>query len=269
MKAKYDTHKTTSVGFGRTGNPLDDMVSPMKSKRQQPLLYDSDSSQEVLAEPSAVHQKRAKVAAQRRRMEKLSAEGGSTASGQAHERKNLLCSDGVTRIPYEVIGVSEMEITRINFVVCHDIFDSADMTKMLFVKLTKKHPGCQILLFNYPGQAGTTFPNERSNSTATMVPAGAEHDEPALNNDWISDRVHELMGHTDATGEFISSAQPFHMIGIGSGLPIALAFAEKYGESSKYVPRKKERPSLSFFLPPVLTPPPPPGTTKPSARSCR
>lgn len=141
-----------------------------------------------------------------------------------------------------------MEITKVNFVVCHDIFDSCDMTKMLFLSVVKRHPGCQILLFNYPGQAGTTFPNSRTNGKSDqVVPAGAEHAEPALNNDFLSDRVHELIGHVDATGEFISSAQPFHIIGMGNGLPIALAFAEKYGHTPYYASTLRSLVSLNGF----------------------
>ena len=165
----------------------------------------------------------------------VAGEGGGTAKGATVERRTLLCADGVTRMPYEVIGKSEMEITKVNFVVCQDIFDSCDMTKMLFLSVVKKHPGCQILLFNYPGQAGTTFPNSKTTGKSDqVVPAGAEHEQPALNNDFLCDKVHELMAHVDATGEFISSAQPFHLLGMGNGLPIALSFAEKYGQSPFY-----------------------------------
>ena len=244
MSTKYNTQSASAVGFGRTG---DDLISPVKTSNAP--MYDSDESLETtpLAPSSSVHQKRAKVAAQRRRMEQLASEGGATAKGNANERKTLLLSDGVSRVPYEVIGKSEMEITRINFVVIHDIFDSCDMTKMLFINLTKKHPGCQILVFNYPGQAGTTYPNQHSNSTSTMVPAGCEQDEPALNNDWLADTIHQLLGHCDATGEFISSAQPFHLIGIGNGLPIALSFAEKYGEYAKYSKTLRSIVSLNGF----------------------
>ena len=233
LATKSAAQESTRIGFGRGGTGNESPTEKGRGRLSRPPLYDSDDSIEPI-EGSAEHKRRAKIAAQRRRMEELSSEGGSTAKGVSHERRTLLCTDGVTRMPYEVIGKSEMEITKVNFIVCHDIFDSCDMTKMLFLSLVKKHPGCQILLFNYPGQAGTTYPNSRSANQSQVVPAGAENDEPALNNDFLSDRVHELIGHTDATGEFICSAQPFHFIGIGNGLPIALAFAEKYAHLPQY-----------------------------------
>ena len=156
-------------------------------------------------------------------MKELSKEGGASVGGGGLEKKTLLCMDGVTRMPYEIIGQSEMEITKVNFVVVHDIFDSMDMTKMLFLKVTKQHPGCQILLFNYPGQADTTYPNASIMTNADLlVNPSAENMDPALNNDFLADRLHELVSHVDATGEFVASAQPFHLIGIGNGMPIAL-----------------------------------------------
>ncbi|GMI02768.1 hypothetical protein TrLO_g5677 [Triparma laevis f. longispina] len=248
LKAKQASQQRTQVGFGRGGVGAP-KPKPAATSMHRQMLYGSDTDDSI--EPmigSAVHKKRAKIAAQRRRMEELAGEGGGTAKGATAERKTLLCSDGITRIPYEVIGKSEMEITKVNFVVCHDIFDSCDMTKMLFLSVVKRHPGCQILLFNYPGQAGTTFPNSRTNGKSDqVVPAGAEHAEPALNNDFLSDRVHELIGHVDATGEFISSAQPFHIIGMGNGLPIALAFAEKYGHTPYYASTLRSLVSLNGF----------------------
>ncbi|GMH68402.1 hypothetical protein TrRE_jg2915, partial [Triparma retinervis] len=247
LKTKNKAQTSTRVGFGR-GEEGSDNFDEGRRKVSTKFLYNSDSDESLEPiEGSRAHKKRAKIAAQRRRMEELSGEGGASASGAAHERQTLLCADGLTRIPYEVIGKSEMEITKVNFVVCHDIFDSCDMTKMLFINLIKKHPGCQILLFNYPGQAGTTYPNARSTSSSQVVPAGAEHEKPALNNDFLADRIHELIGHTDATGEFISSAQPFHFIGMGNGLPIALAFAEKYSHLPQYANTLRSIVSINGF----------------------
>jgi len=246
-KTKNKVQASTRIGFGRGSAGNDDSLENRRRTNAK-FLYNSDSDESIEPiEGSHEHKKRAKIAAQRRRMEELSGEGGATASGAAHERHTLLCADGLTRVPYEVIGKSEMEITKVNFVVCHDIFDSCDMTKMLFLSLVKRHPGCQILLFNYPGQAGTTYPNARSTSSSQVVPAGAEDEKPALNNDFIADRVHELIGHTDATGEFISSAQPFHFIGMGNGLPIALSFAEKYANLPQYANTLRSIVSINGF----------------------
>ena len=111
----------------------------------------------------------------------------------------------------------------------------------------KRHPGCQILLFNYPGQAGTTFPNSKSTNIDHLVAPDAEKAEPALNNDFLADRVHELISHVDATGEFVSSAQPFHIVGIGNGMPIALSFADKYATMTNYTNTLRSLVSVNGF----------------------
>lgn len=44
--------------------------------------------------------------------------------------------------------------------------------------------------------------------------------EPVLNNDWIADRLHELLMHAEEEGEILLSC-PFHLVGIGNGACIA------------------------------------------------
>lgn len=110
-----------------------------------------------------------------------------------------LCADGVTLMPYAVVGkakvvaegdeqipstrleddtaVSEKTAT-LSFVAVHDFFDTLEKTYIMFKPLVLRHPGCQVLCFNSPGQAGTQLPPEP---------------EGLLTNDWVADRLNELM----------------------------------------------------------------------------
>lgn len=122
------------------------------------------------------------------------------------QRSDFLCSDGVTLIPYVVLGAAPSlmsgeksgmsEETRrvggaalrvppattttavLSFVVVHDFFDTMEKTFLLFKPLVRKHPECQVLCFNSPGQAGTCLPQEP---------------EELLTNTWLAARLDELM----------------------------------------------------------------------------
>lgn len=68
----------------------------------------------------------------------------------------------------------------------------------------------QVLTFNYPGQANTTF-------ASSCLPT----------NDWLADRCHELFQHVEASAHMLLSTAPFHLVGIGNGAAIAAAFIHK------------------------------------------
>lgn len=129
------------------------------------------------------------------------------------ERSEFVCADGVTLMPYAVVGIGASPLEggveqssgksggdgaegkrgrgeedgaddagsasrALNFVAVHDFFDTLEKTFLLFKPLVLKHPGCQVLCFNSPGQAGTRLPPEP---------------EGLLTNVWVADRLHELM----------------------------------------------------------------------------
>lgn len=132
------------------------------------------------------------------------------------ERAEFLCADGVTLMPYAVVGTGAPLLTApsttvsggrapghvggqqegaeneresnqeggvpnggvLSFVVVHDFFDTLEKTFLLFKPLVLKYPGCQVLCFNSPGQAGTRLPPEP---------------EGLLTNVWLADRLDELM----------------------------------------------------------------------------
>ena len=54
----------------------------------------------------------------------------------------------------------------------------------------------QVLVFNYASQAGCRFP--------VPTPEEAKHQDPgavSLNNEWVAERLHELLVHVEATGD--------------------------------------------------------------------
>jgi hypothetical protein len=100
-------------------------------------------------------------------------------------------------MPYMLVGnelSTEEVVNHCNFVVVHDFFDTCDSTAISFKPIAQRHD-CQILCFNYPGQAHTTWPRV----SHAEKESGAK--EPVLNNDWIAARLHELLLHVDEAGE--------------------------------------------------------------------
>ena len=66
--------------------------------------------------------------------------------------KECRCPDGLTTLPYIVLGKLSVRPKRCNFVVVHDFFDTLDATSLMVKQVTQRHDGCQALCFNYPGQ---------------------------------------------------------------------------------------------------------------------
>ncbi|CAM9236976.1 unnamed protein product [Choristocarpus tenellus] len=126
------------------------------------------------------------------------------------EQHTFICEDRVTRIPYAVFGTAKPSAHTVSFVVVHDFFDTLEKTFLLFKPLVLQHPGCQVLCFNIPGQAGTSCPPES---------------ECVLTNVWVADRLNELMQHVNNMGEMLLAGRPFHLVGIGNGASVAAAFA--------------------------------------------
>ena len=57
---------------------------------------------------------------------------------------------------YDVMGTQELQAgNACNFIVIHDFFDTYEHVQIFFKSVVKEHRGCQALVFNYPGQAGS------------------------------------------------------------------------------------------------------------------
>jgi pimeloyl-ACP methyl ester carboxylesterase len=201
------------------------------------------------APPSAVQKSKetkrreqvAMVASQKRSVDRLSSltqEGHTSATGIA---KEFRCYDGITKMSYIVLGNVSLDVSRVNFIVVHDFFDTCDATAITFKPIVQRHDGCQVFCWNYPGQANTVWPR----------PSAAERErgasEQILNNDWIADRLHELLQHAEGEGDILLT-NPFHLVGIGNGAAIAAAFALKYGSESLYASSLRSVVSINGVL---------------------
>lgn len=161
----------------------------------------------------------------------------TTAGLQGTSERDFVSSDGKTRLPYRVCGdpaAATDAIASCNFVVVHDFFDNVDTTEVLFRPVTRKHRGCRVLAFSYPGQAGTVFRAAPPSTSSGLSPGsdvvpeegegreevGATQSgnggkgmsrEEVPNNAFIAPRLHELLQHVHSTGE-MSLAAPFHLV---------------------------------------------------------
>jgi pimeloyl-ACP methyl ester carboxylesterase len=103
-----------------------------------------------------------------------------------------------------------------NMVVCHDIFDTQERMKIFLSSFIEQNPQCKVLLWNYPGQAFTTFLPTQS-----------------LNNEFHAKCLNKLLIHVGAEGtnEF-DSRKPFYLLGHGHGGSVACSHVAK----CKYIP---------------------------------
>ncbi|TMW68690.1 hypothetical protein Poli38472_006158 [Pythium oligandrum] len=168
----------------------------------------------------------ARKAIQEQQMARLTAPSGMIeAVSTSGVDATFTCSDGMTQIPYTVTGHAVGASTKCNLVVFHDFFDTMESTKLFFRAILAKHVGARALFFNLPGQAGTNYPTEDTNSTQKQP----------LNNLWLAHRVHELLAYLQHTMQFITAGLPFHILGFGNGANVATSFATLYSKHESYV----------------------------------
>ncbi|RLN64882.1 hypothetical protein BBJ28_00011276 [Nothophytophthora sp. Chile5] len=132
------------------------------------------------------------------------------------------CQDGVTQIPYAVIGQPVGEGIKCNLVVFHDLFDTLESTRVFFQPIVARNLGARALLFNFPGQAGSAYAVDDQVS---------EDEKVVLNNMWLARRVHELLNFLQHTAQFLTTGAPFHLVGFGNGANVATCYAALHGKS--------------------------------------
>ena len=97
-----------------------------------------------------------------------------------------------------------------NLIVCQDVFDTYERFKIFFLPMVSRYSGMKVLLWNYPGQAFTSF-----------------SDDVTLNNKHHADCLSKLLDHlkdSDEKAKF-SVDQQFFFLAHGSGAAIATYFA--------------------------------------------
>lgn len=103
-----------------------------------------------------------------------------------------------------------------NLIVCQDVFDTYERFKIFFLPMVARYTGMRILLWNYPGQAFTTF-----------------SDDVNLNNKYHADCLFKLLEHTNGSGKGkFNLDRPFFIMAHGSGAAIATYFASVYHTTS-------------------------------------
>ncbi|ETL37061.1 hypothetical protein L916_11117 [Phytophthora nicotianae] len=173
---------------------------------------------------SRIHQKKAaRRAIQAHQMARLAAPSGLQDGVVGSTADNVFtCQDGVTQIPYAVIGQPIGETVKCNLVVFHDLFDTLENTRVFFRPIVARNVGAQALLFNFPGQAGSSY---------AVDDQAREEDKLVLNNMWLARRVHELLNFLQHTTQFVTTGAPFHIIGFGNGANVAACYTVLYGKN--------------------------------------
>ncbi len=245
-----------SVVEGKEGN-FEEMASRGRSLIREGLLAEgkeggNGKKRARVKKPKLTRkQKRARAKIQARQMarlasggEEIKASGGGgdedPTSSKTAEGDTFTCADGVTAIPYEVMGTQELDGKNTNFIVLHDFFDTFEGSQILFQRLVKRFVGCQVLVFNQPGQSESRWRPLGAPGAVTAAEAkyaaeaASKQREQVLNNTTMADKLHELLQHLEETGEFVTSAQPFYLLGIGNGANIATCFSLRYGDTRDY-----------------------------------
>ena len=219
------------------------MTLGLSRSTQSPSRRDRDreSTPEEKEAKLTKRQKTAVLAAQKKSTARLVSQDIGGGGGGSIASRDFKCSDGITVMPFIILGDMSFKVVRCNFVVVHDFFDTADATSLLFKPVVQHHPGCQALCFNYPGQSNTVWPRLPAAERAR----GAR--EPVLNNDWVADRLHELLQYVEVNGDMMLS-NPFHLVGMGNGACIAAAFAQRWGAHPSYAGSIRSVVGINGFL---------------------
>jgi len=135
----------------------------------------------------------------------------------------LHVEDGIS-LPYRVLGnrhdvmsTKDVGQTQIyNMIVCNDIFDNYERFVTIFFPMVKRYPSLQVLLWNYPGQALTTFSDKKS-----------------MDNIFFADCLHKLLNHVGDSGtKQFDLNRKHYIMGVGCGGSVALLYTSKFHASS-------------------------------------
>lgn len=169
---------------------------------------------EALAQAKLAQQER-----KRRRRRRLEASSALPFPGitDMDARENFVAGtfqmDAETSMPYCVLGNPTLQPqhaakTFFNLVVIHDLFDTWERLQILLNPIIARYHGAiQVLVWNYPGQAYTTW------RPGTL-----------LNNIYHVQCFHALLQHLGTKGLKLWRDAPYYLMGIGNGGNIATRF---------------------------------------------
>ncbi|OQR88276.1 hypothetical protein ACHHYP_06976 [Achlya hypogyna] len=146
-----------------------------------------------------------------RRGRDLSAVHAFPTTTQTDERRfaGVFQMDVDTAIPFVVLNRPPAKpSTLFSLVFVHDVFDTLERLQILLAPLAARYPGAQILLWNYPGQAFTTW-----------------RKGVLLNNAYLATCLDALLRHVGPDGLNEFKKMPFVLVGYGNGGNIALQYA--------------------------------------------
>lgn len=123
--------------------------------------------------------------------------------------------DAETAVPYCVLGNLALQPppqrvpnTFFNLVVVHDLFDTWERLQILLQPIIARYHGAvQVLVWNYPGQAYTTWRH------------GA-----LLDNRYHAQCLHALLQYVGPHGRGLWRDAPYFLLGVGHGGSVATAF---------------------------------------------
>ncbi|EQC39623.1 hypothetical protein SDRG_03054 [Saprolegnia diclina VS20] len=113
-----------------------------------------------------------------------------------------------TAMPFLILNRPSAALsTLFNLVVVHDVFDTLERLQIFLAPILRRYEAAQVLLWNYPGQASTTW-----------------RPGVVLNNVYLATCLQALLRHVgpEILGEF--KAAPFLLLGYGNGVPIAIQY---------------------------------------------
>ncbi|KAL3657114.1 hypothetical protein V7S43_018026 [Phytophthora oleae] len=186
---------------------------------------DEDVHSATLALAKAKDEQQLRQRRRRRRLEashSLAMPGLAEMDARDDYVHGIFQMDAETAIPFCVMGGARSGLVdRItdptdsndaffNLVVVHDLFDTWERLQILLQPLVARYRGrVQVLLWNYPGQAYTTW------RRGTL-----------LHNSYHVACLTALLGHVTGAsgGERLLRDKPYHLVGIGNGGNITLSF---------------------------------------------
>ncbi|KAG3022603.1 hypothetical protein PC128_g11197 [Phytophthora cactorum] len=179
----------------------------------------------TLALAKAKEEQRARQRRHRRRLEasqSLAMPGLAEMDARDDYAHGTFQMDAETSIPFCVMGGAQTSVadkitdptdsseTFFNLVIVHDLFDTWERLQILLQPLVARYRGrVQVLLWNYPGQAYTTW------RRGTL-----------LHNTFHVACLSALLGHVTGAsgGDRLLRDKPYHLVGIGNGGNIAMSF---------------------------------------------